>query len=358
MKIHILKLTNFRNFKEYKLEPGRVTILVGPNGVGKTNIIEAVFISSVCRSYRTRRDSEVIRWGESVARVAISLTSEKGDALQLAIAQDGDRKISFVGDKPVPVSLVVGRLPTVLFAPEIMELPADLPAKRRRQLDILSSQLKPNYTRLLLNYHRILKARNRLLDGIASGRNRSRELDFWDKELVSYGQKILKERQAIVKLLDGEIGACFRRLNNSTVKSERVLRYRYEATVGDSGQYADDMAAARQRDLRYRNTTLGPHRDDWQLYFGDRSLRLAASRGETRAALLALKMAEMSILEKEKGETPILLLDDVFAELDRRHSEALINFVGNAQVLVTATDAEYIPKVFRNGAKIIELTSR
>jgi len=99
MKICTLKLTNFRNFKEYKLEPERVTILVGPNGVGKTNIVEAMYLASVCRSYRTRRDSEVIYWGEQVARVSVSLTSEKGDALQLAIAQDGDKKIAFVGEK-------------------------------------------------------------------------------------------------------------------------------------------------------------------------------------------------------------------------------------------------------------------
>jgi len=355
MVINSLKLTNFRNFKEYGLEPERVTILVGPNGVGKTNIVEAMYLASVCRSYRTRRDSEVIRWGEQVARVAVSLTSEKGDALQLAIAQDGDKKIAFVGDKPVPVSLVVGRMPTVLFAPEIMELPVDWPAKRRRQLDILCSQLKPNYTRLLLNYHRILKARNKLLDGIASGRNGEDELGFWDKELVEYGQKILKDRLEIVKLLDGEIGICFQRLNNDAMKGERVLRYRYEATVADPSQYAEDLDMARARDVRYRNTTVGPHRDDWQLYFDGRSLRLSASRGETRAALLALKMAEMSTLESVKDETPILLLDDVFAELDRRHSEALIDFVGDAQVIVTATDAEYIPKVFRNNAKIVEL---
>ena len=355
MKICTLKLTNFRNFKEYKLEPERVTILVGPNGVGKTNIVEAMYLASVCRSYRTRRDSEVIYWGEQVARVSVSLTSEKGDALQLAIAQDGDKKIAFVGDKVVPVSLVVGRMPTVLFAPEIMELPVDLPAKRRRQLDIFASQLKPNYTRLLLHYHRILKARNKLLDGIAAGRNRENELDFWEKELVEYGQKILNERLAIVKLLDQEIGTCFKRLDNSAAKGERVLRYRYEKTVTDPSQYADDLQTARGRDVRYRNTTIGPHRDDWQLYFNERSLRLSASRGETRAALLALKMAEMSILESEKGETPILLLDDVFAELDRHHSEALIDFVGDAQVLVTATDAEYIPEAFRDGAKIIEL---
>ena len=157
--------------------------------------------------------------------------------------------------------------------------------------------------------------------------------------------------------MDGEIGTCFERLNNDVVKGKRILRYRYEASVSETSQYANVLQASRGRDVRYRNTTIGPHRDDWQLFFNERSLRLAASRGETRAALLALKMAEMSILGSEKGETPILLLDDVFAELDRHHSEALIDFIGDAQVLVTATDAEYIPKSFRDNALIIDLVS-
>jgi DNA replication and repair protein RecF len=355
MIINSLKLTNFRNFAKYELRPDRVTILVGPNGVGKTNIVEAIFLLSVCRSYRTRRDAEVIKWGENVARVAVESKSDAGDELKIAVAQDGDKKIAFAGDKPVPVSLLVGRLPTVVFAPEIMELPVDLPAKRRRQLDILASQVKPSYTQLLLGYHRILKARNKLLDGIAYGRNRPGELEFWDKELVKCGQQILTQRNDIILSLNEVLNSCFQRINNTLTKGERMLRFEYMATITDTACYTEELAAAKERDLRYRNTTVGPHRDDWHLLFDNVDIRVAASRGETRAALLAFKMAEMAVLRAQRGEVPVLLLDDVFAELDKHHSEALLDFIGDAQTIVTATDAEYIPKSFKDKAKIVEL---
>lgn len=357
MTINKLKLTNFRNFEKYELEPGRITILVGPNGVGKTNIIESVHVLSVCRSYRTRRDSEVICWGEDVTRISADLHADNADELKIALAQDGDKKIAFVGDKSVPVSLLIGRLPTVLFAPEIMELPVDLPSKRRRQIDILASQIDTHYTQLLMRYQQILKARNKLLDGIAGGRNKVGELDYWDKELVECGRKILISRHNLIKSLNAKVGECFERLNNTTAKGARVLKLGYEDTVTNTDRYAEEIRSSLDRDLRYRSTSIGPHRDDWHLSFGNLDIRVSASRGETRAALLALKMAEMAVLSRERGEEPVLLLDDVFAELDKHHSEALIDFIGDAQVIVTATDAEYIPDSFREKACIVELDS-
>lgn len=355
MIIDSLKLTNFRNFEKYNLALDKVNVLVGPNGVGKTNVVEAIFILSVCRSYRTRRDTEVIRWHEATARISADLNADSADMLKIAVAQDGDKKIAFASDKAVPVSLLVGKLPTVLFAPEIMELPVDLPAKRRRSLDILTSQTKLSYTRWLLEYNRVLKARSKLLDGIADGRNKPGELEFWDKELVRCGERILKKRLEIVASLNKVLDDCFSKINNAATKGKRHLELKYLATVSDAERYDEELEAAKERDLRYRNTTCGPHRDDWQLTMNGIDVRMAASRGETRTVLLALKMAEVGILRDCRHETPVILLDDVFAELDKHHSEALIDLIDDAQVVITATDAEYIPKKIKDVAKITKI---
>lgn len=448
MFIHSLKLNNFRNFESYDLEPQKVTILIGPNGVGKTNLLEAIYILSVCRSYRTRRDAEIIGWNQSndnrevspargeiqrggsteiqnhpepllgkegiingsdTGRVSAELVSDNGDKVNIAIAQTGDKKIAFLGEKQVPVSMLVGTMPTVIFVPEIMDLPEASPTKRRRNFDIHLAQIEPHYTQTLLKYNQILKARNKLLLGISMGRNKENELDFWDKQLVELGKLILKTRTKEAEELNKHVITCYNRISKYPLlakegrrggsggdnyhddRSKRKLGFKYHSSVSDIDRFEEELAASRDQELRYGNTIIGPHRDDWQMNFSDVDIRMAASRGETRAALLALKMAEMEILRIRRNEMPILLLDDVFAELDRHHSESLLEFIdGNAnqelyperntveskgynkeslrcadtltqtvksspQIFITATDAEYIPESIKKKARIVKL---
>jgi len=406
MTIKSLKITNFRNFAGYDLEPDKITILIGPNGAGKTNLLEAIFLLSVCRSYRTRRDQEVIRWesgksrmdadgdadrrgssviarseatrqsheilkrvqddtdrsGPDTARVSAEIETDGGDKLSLALAQTGDKKIAFVGENQAPVSLMVGKLPTVLFAPEEMDLPAASPQKRRRELNIFLSQLEQHYMRHLLEYNKVLRARNKLLDSIAAGRGKEDELDFWDKQLVHFGTSLIKSRLAIAKEFNRHVITCYNTLSGdgggSIGGDKRKLEFVYLSTIQDVERFGEELAAAREREIRYRSTTVGPHRDDWQLRFDGVDIRASASRGETRAALLAFKMAQMEILRATRNETPVMLLDDVFAELDKHHSQTLMRLIDSSQVIITATDAEYIPESIRKKATIVEINTR
>lgn len=415
MNINSLKLNNFRNFESYDLEPQKVTILIGPNGVGKTNLLEAIYILSVCRSYRTRKDMEIIRWYDTridadqkihadrrgynrhseldsesheilnrvqddakqdsrgkkdddgmvisnTARISTELFSDNGDKINIAIAQTGDKKIAFLGEKQVPVSMLVGTMPTVIFVPEIMDLPEASPTKRRRNFDIHLAQIEPHYTQTLLKYNQILKARNKLLLGISMGRNKENELDFWDKQLVELGKLILKTRTKEAEELNKHVITCYNKINSGKKNGEkRKLGFKYHSSVSDIDRFEEELAASRDQELRYGNTIIGPHRDDWQMNIDNVDIRMAASRGETRAALLALKMAEMEILRIRRNEMPILLLDDVFAELDRHHSESLLEFIDHktnekaTQVFITATDAEYIPESIKKKARIVKL---
>lgn len=388
MQINKLKLNNFRNFEKYILKPEKVNLLLGPNGVGKTNLIEAIYLLSVCRSYRTRKDAEIIKWndcdyfspargetdlassksrgegdkegisGLGTARVEVEATSDKGDDINIAVAQTGEKKIALVGNKSVPVSMLVGSLPTVIFTPESMDLPEAPPTKRRRTLDVLLAQIDPKYTQTLLRYNQIIKARNKLLDGISKGCNRENELDFWDKQLIDLGTKILTTRLDIVKELNSLVGESFEKISSTgdNKRSIRKLSFEYLSTIENIDRFDEELVAVREQELRYGNTVIGPHRDDWQMKFDGVDIRISASRGETRAALLALKMGEMDILRHKRDELPILLLDDVFAELDKRHSESLLGFFDGSQTFITATDAEYIPKSIMEKAKVIRLS--
>ena len=383
MYITKLKLTNFRNLRSYEIEPGKITLLLGKNGVGKTNLIESIRILSVCKSWRTKKDTEIIGWdmdvisplagetkrdgssdhhpkpllgqeGQNTARIEAEIISDSGDVVNPAIAQTGEKKHAFLGDKQVPVSLLIGTLPTVIFVPENMDLPEASPGKRRRHLDMLIAQTDTKYTQNLLKYNQVLKARNKLLDGIAKRKNKINELDFWDKSLIFLGTEILKTRNIIVAQLNESIKNAYEKLSYGS-KNGRELTLIYLSSVNNVDRFDEELVASRDQELRYGNTIIGPHRDDWQMCFNKIDIRMSASRGETRAALLALKMAEIEVLRTNRKEVPVLLLDDVFAELDKNHSEAILKFFDKGQIFITATDAEYIPESVKQKAKTIKL---
>jgi len=358
MNITRLKLNNYRNIGQLELKLNRQNIILAPNGTGKTNLLEAVFVLALGRSYRARRDRNIIGPINNVARVEADIFRNKND-LSLALAQNGDQKIAFINDKKTILSEYVGTLKVVLFAPEDMDLVMASPAKRRRSLDILLTQTDTGYAKLLLQYNHILKARNNLLQGISAGRNHGDELKFWNEEIIRYGQAILEARLKIVDEINREIGPVFNLFLSGRQNGWRGIKdgvkMKYLATVDDTQKYADALAHSFHSDLKYGQTQIGPHRDDWEMHLGSINLRDGASRGEIRMALLALVAAEVNIIHQTHQQWPVLLLDDVFAELDRHHSDELISFWPKAQVIITATDAEYIPKKLLENASINKL---
>lgn len=351
MRVKQLKLINFRNFRSFSLVPGDVNLLLGQNGVGKTNILEAIYIASVGRSYRTRRDDETITWGENANRAEVTTLSSEGEELQIAVSQQSDKKICFLEGKPMPLSLLVGHLPVVVFSPENMDLPEASPTKRRRLIDVLLAQVEPGYTKKLLRYNYVLRARNKLLDKIKYHGAGTGELGFWDEQLAKLGRVIIDSRKKYARILNNRLEQCFKKITNNNAKEQKISFY-YQSNVQDTDNFKKELEGVRERELRYARTILGPHRDDWSIKINGADIRATASRGETRTALLALKMAEAGVLNSVKGEAPVLLLDDVFAELDKRHSEAILELFNESQVFITATDAEYIPEKIRAVAQL------
>lgn len=329
-----LKLTNFRNYSDFKLALGQTTLVVGRNGSGKSNLVEAIRLLSVLKSWRARRDDEMVRFGESVARVEGKI--KRGNKIcRLAVAIDSDRKIAKLDSKVVRVSQAVGTLPSVLFSPEDMILFSGPPTLRRRFIDSLISQTNCAYLKALLKLQAILRQRNRLLDLINRGQAKLDELAVWDEELIATSQPIHSRRQELFAGLERDLGGLIARLGlKGAIKVCPKLILPTTETI----------AQAHPRDLRYQTTSIGPHLDDFAVELRGKDVSRFGSRGQQRVVIVGLKLAELAYLRARQSVQPTLLLDDVFSELDLRRREALTEILSDQQTILTAVAAQTLPK--------------
>ena len=352
MKILSIELTNFRNRAEYKLDFANTTILIGPNGIGKTNIVEGVWLVATGRSWRTSHDQEMTEWLKEFSRIVLSIeASDKKKVLEL-FWQRGDKPIKQLkinGAKHRLIDLL-GTVPAVMFSPETIELLNGAPALRRRFLDIILSQTDRQYALNLLEYHKVLRERNKLLQHIKNHRSKPDELDFWDAKLVTLGSHIIEARQTLIKFLNTNLTDDYKKISGKTQK----LNLRYRASV-ELDRFSDIIAAGRDREVEASSTLYGPHRDDFLFILDDREVATFASRGEFRSVILALKMAEILYLEHKVGQKPILLLDDIFSELDSDRRKHLAKIVEGQQTIITTTDLDHIEKGLRTRALIVEV---
>ncbi len=351
MNLIKLQLTNFRNHPNLKLKLSPLTVIIGPNGAGKTNILEAIALLSTTRSSRTAREKEVIRWGEAVARIEARLENGKKTSLAMAIsAEPRVQKTYFIDQKPHRALDLLGIIPTVLFSPESQELIYGPPSIRRQFLDILICQTDHIYPKILWQYHRVVKSRNRLLERVNLNLAKRDELDFWDQELVALGTDIIKIRQKTATFLTQHIteayGAILGQPNNLTVQ--------YKPSV-DPADFMKILIANRQKELLQGTTLYGPHRDDLLFYLHKRPFATHGSRGESRSAVLALKMAELAYHRQQSSEQPLLLLDDVFSELDWSRREHLSDLMTNQPTIITTTDQDILNQTLKKQAYIINL---
>lgn len=363
-----LELTHFRNYSKYSLDFAKTTILIGPNGIGKTNILEAINLLSVARSWRTNRDSEVVQWparhaspgdaggGEEVARVKAEIRNEKLETgIEMIIQktptpEHPQTKIVKINDVKKKLTDILGLLPTVLFSPEEIHLIDGAPSLRRRFLDILLCQIDKKYTLALLELARIIRGRNKLLYYIKTGKSKIDELVFWDEKLVTLGAFIIKKRQKTVAKINEEITMIYQEISGT----EENLALKYRSTV-EVANFAETLVAQREREIENTATLFGPHRDDLVFLLDGRDLTTFGSRGEYRSAVLALKMAELSYIEEAIGERPLLLLDDIFSELDKNRRMHLAKIVAGQQTIITTTDLDHIEERLRKNSKIEEL---
>ena len=339
MRITGLKLHNFRNYRdlEQAFEPG-LTVFTGLNGAGKTNVLEAIFLCALGRSHRTGRDSELILMGEMEGMVLLNLTTRGGSRSIREELIYGERKRIFLDGAPVARSgELMGCLNVVMFSPEDLILVKGGPAERRRFMDMEISQLKPAYYYDLQQYNQALKQRNNLLkEGLETAGDM---LELWDEQLSRLGARIEVARAAFCRDLRELAGE----LHDHMSSGQEELKVEYEPNVpcGDEDlireAIADALVGNIEKDLLRGFTSAGPHRDDLLLELNGCDVRTYGSKGQQRTTALSLKLSEIALIERLRQEKPVLLLDDVFSELDEGRRELLLSAIEGCQGFITCT---------------------
>lgn len=341
-----LNLENFRSFKKKDLILAPTTVIIGNNGVGKTNVLEAISMLSLTTSWRVDKDNEVVRWGEDFARI---VSGER----ELVIQNSPYLKRMRVDGVSKRAYQVIGEFPTVLFQPEDLQLLFGAPQARRQYLDRVISQTDSNYTRAVLELNKILKQRNRLLKNIQEGLSSPDELFFWDQELEIVHKVISRGRQEFLNFLEEKVPGIFKEM---IIENGLVSLHYLQSPhgVGLAG-FVEHLKKNRQKELLVGVSLYGPHREDFAVKWGEHPAEQAMSRGQSRALLVALKVAELAYISLRNEQKPILLLDDIFSELDLERREKVFGLFGDYQVIMSATDLLDINDKHLRGCEVIDL---
>ena len=335
MIINKIYLENFRNYanQEIKLDKN-INVFYGNNAQGKTNILEALYICAFGRSFRTYKDAELIKFDNETAKIRIDFEKKDRERnIEILINKKDKKTIKLNGIKVNKNSELLGNMNIVLFSPDDIIILKESPASRRKFLDILISQLRPNYAHLLSEYNKVLEQRNAML------KTKSIEtIEIWDEQLAKFAENIFKYREQYINKLQKNIEKIIPRLTNEKEK----LNIKYKTKFVDKEKFLKDLKHNLNNDLYKGYTGIGVHRDDFELFVNERELNLYGSQGQHRTAILALKFAEMEIIKEEVYENPILLLDDITSELDLERLNLIFQKIKEYQVIITCTDANII----------------
>ncbi len=337
MYIKEIELNNFRNYKEQKVSFSRgVNIFIGKNAQGKTNLLEGIYLNAFGKSFKNVKDKELIKFGEEYCRIKAVSESEEGEnTTEIVIKNDGRKGIKKDGIKISKSSELLDRIFIIIFSPEDLRIVKDEPEKRRRFINRELCQIRAGYLSDLNDYSRILKQRNIYLKEKQIDTDL---LDIWDRQLAACGTRIVRKRSQFVERID-EIS---RKIHSGITEGTEHLELKYEASIAPAENleevFYETLVGTREDDIRNGTTSRGPHRDDIRISADGIDLRRFGSQGQQRTAALSLKLSEIKIIEEEKGEKPILLLDDVLSELDNDRQLMLIQSLGENQMFITTTE--------------------
>lgn len=334
MYINKIKLKNFRNYQEQEiiLHPN-LNIFYGDNAQGKTNIVESIYLCSIGKSFRTNKEKELIKFGQDFTLVGIEYTkSDREGSIKIEIEQ---KKNIFVnGIKIKKLSELLGNLNIVIFTPDDIQILKEGPQKRRRFLDMMIGQLRPNYVHYLNLYNQTLEQRNNYLKQIKLEHKPEEMLEIWDEKLAEYGEKIYFYRKDFMNKIKQKIKS----IHGEITEEKEELEIEYESNCSNRQEYLALLKERRKLDILKGFTTKGVHRDDFMIYINHELVNVYGSQGQNRTAILSLKIAELQVIYDEIGEYPILLLDDFMSELDEKRRNSFLQYIKHTQVIITCTD--------------------
>lgn len=338
-----LRLIHIRNMedKSITLAPG-MTLLVGPNGCGKTNLIEAVYYSSVGKSFRTSNDQEMIQLGQEEGTILLEYkVHQVSHQIKIKLSRQQGKKL-FLNDTAIKKKELMGLFRTVLFTPDELQLIKGAPLFRRRFLDMEISQVSPRYYETLIRYNRAVQQRNAEFRR-AQFQNRRPDVDMWDMQIASGAAYLVKKRWETVSKMNDTVPA----MEAVLTGNQEQLQVAYRQNEGedhpsDMEWYLKALSDHREEDARLCRTSVGPHRDDLQFLMNGIDISAYGSQGQQRTAILAMKLAELEFIKEETGTYPVLLLDDIGSELDTQRRQALMGYLAQQEIQTIITGTEFL----------------
>lgn len=337
MYIDTLEIGNFRNYDFAKIDfHNKTNILYGDNAQGKTNILESIFVCGTTKSHKGCKDRELIRLGEEEAHIRMHLVKKNiSHRIDMHLKKSRGKGIAIDGIPIKRSGELLGLLNVIFFSPEDLRIIKNGPSERRKFINMELCQLDAVYLHDLGEYNKVLVQRNKLLKQIYHQPSLKETLDLWDMQLVEYGKRLIRRRESFAR----EIGEIVTRVNEKLTGGKEHIHMTYEPDVSVD-DFEGKLADAREKDLKTCSTNVGPHRDDLCFLNGDIDLRKYGSQGQQRTCALSLKLSEIQIVKNQIGDSPILLLDDVLSELDRKRQNYLLDSIGDIQAIITCTGIE------------------
>lgn len=334
MWIKKIKINNFRNYKKEEIELEKsINLFYGENAQGKTNIIEAIFLGSMGKSFRAKRDREMINLSAEKAEIEIEYQKLDREG-KIKIELENKKNIYLNGIKIKKLSELLGTINTVIFTPDDITILKGGPQNRRRFLDIMISQLKPNYMYHLNLYLKTMEQRNNYLKQIKEEKKDETLLDIWDEKLIEEAQIIYQYRNQYMNQIKEKI----KRIHYEITKDKEKIEIEYVSDCKTKEEYTKLLKERRKLDIIKGFTTKGIHRDDFRITINDKPIDIYGSQGQHRTAILSLKLTELNIVKEEIGEEPVLLLDDFMSELDEKRVKSFLEKIENTQVIITCTE--------------------
>ena len=334
MWISEINLINFRNYEQEKINlENNINVFYGKNAQGKTNIIESIFLTSLGKSYRAKKDIELIRFNQDYCKIEILYHKKDRDG-KIKIEIKNKKNIYLNGIKIKKLSELLGNINIVIFTPEDINILKGGPQERRKFLDIMISQLRPNYMYILNLYNKTLEERNAYLKQIKLEHKDIKFLEIWDQKLAEYGQKIFNYRNEFINKIKNKIIKIHQEITNNSEEIEII----YNSDCENKNKFLNILEEKKKIDIIKGYTTKGIHRDDFSVLINGKEVNIYGSQGQNRTAMLSLKLSELNVVYDEIGEYPILLLDDFMSELDENRRRNFLENIHETQVIITCTE--------------------